>query len=180
LEQKEEKMNTERVGIFKFRGLDMTIIGDDLKSGDNAPEFQVQSIDWTVIHGLEKTKGKVRIIMSLPSLSTDVCDRETRRFNEEATHLNDDIVILAISADLPFTQKSWCSGAGIDRVITLSDHLDGDFGSKYGCYLKEIGILRRAVFVVDRDDKIVYSAYMPVLGEEPNYNEVLDAAKSAL
>jgi thiol peroxidase len=109
-----------------------------------------------------------------------VCDRETRRFNQEATGLDDRIVILTVSMDLPYLLKNWCAAAGVDRVKTLSDHKNADFGQKYGVLLKEQRILRRAVFVVDRNDMVVYSAYMPALGDEPNYPEVLEAAKRAL
>ncbi len=87
--------------------------------------------------------------------------------------------MLTISTDLPPTQKSWCAGAGVSRVQTLSDHMDMDFGIKYGTYLKERRWHRRAVFVVDKNDKLTYVAYMPVNGVEPNYDEVLTAAKAA-
>ncbi len=173
-------MNDERFGAIKFRGQDVTILGKDLKPGDVAPEFSVQSLDWTPIKGLENTQGKVRIITALPSLETDVCDRETRRFNQEAAALGKDIIILAISTDLPFTQKRWCGAAGVEQVTVLSDHMGADFGLKYGCLIKEARILRRAVFVVDRAGKISYAAYMPALGEEPNYAEVLASAKAVL
>jgi thiol peroxidase len=122
----------------------------------------------------------VRIITALPSLETDVCDRETRRFNLEAAALSKDIVILAISTDLPYTQKRWCAAAGVDQVTVLSDHMSTDFGLKYGVLIKEVRVLRRAVFVVDRSGKLTYVAYMPALGIEPNYAEVLDAARAAL
>ena len=173
-------MLTERFGILKFRGQEVTVIGSDLKTGDTAPEFSVQTLDWVTVNGLAHTAGKVRIIGALPSLETDVCDRETRRFNVEAASLSKDIAILAISMDLPFTQKRWCGAAGVDQVMVLSDHWGADFGTKYGCLIKEARILRRAAFVVNRAGKIVYAAYMPALGEEPNYPEVLAAAAAAL
>lgn len=173
-------MITERPGLIKFKGMDVTVLGDDLKPGDDAPEFVVEAQDWTLFAGLEKTAGKVRIIAAVPSLDTDVCDRETRRFNEEAVGLSKDIVILVISTDLPFAQKRWCAAAGIEQVIVLSDHLTTDFGIKYGCLIKETRLLRRAVFVVNQDGKVIYSAYMPSSGVEPVYEEVLAAAKTAL
>jgi thiol peroxidase len=176
----EEKMNEERFGIVKFRGQDVTVLGRDLKAGDLAPEFSVQTLEWATINGLASTQGKVRIISALPSLETDVCDRETRRFNQEAALLGKDIVILAISTDLPFTQKRWCGAAGVDQVTVLSDHMGADFGLKYGCLIKEARILRRAVFVVDRAGKVSYAAYMPALGEEPNYAEALASARAVL
>jgi len=131
-------------------------------------------------NGLAGTAGKVRIITALPSLDTEVCDRETRRFNLEAAALSKDITILAISTDLPYAQKRWCGAAEVDQVTVLSDHMGLDFGTKYGCLIKEARILRRAAFVVDRSGKITYAAYMPALGEEPNYAEVLAAAQAAL
>jgi len=94
--------------------------------------------------------------------------------------LSKDIVIEVISTDLPYTQKSWCGAAGVDQVMVLSDHMTAEFGEKYGCLIKERRILRRAVFVVDRQDKVTYVAYMPALGVEPNYEEVLGAARAAL
>lgn len=173
-------MTTERFGIIKFKGQPVTVLGPDLKPGDDAPEFVVQSLEWLPFNGLADTQGKVRIISALLSLETDVCDRETRRFNQEAAALSKDIAILVISTDLPYTQKRWCGAAGIDQVTVLSDHMSADFGTKYGCLIKEARLLRRAVFVVNRLGKIVYAAYMPVLGEEPNYAEVLAAAQAAL
>jgi thiol peroxidase len=173
-------MTNERVGIIKFAGNDVTVIGPDILVGQKAPEFTVATQDWATFHGIKDTQGKVRIIGSLLSLSTSVCDRETRLFNQEAAQLGDDIVIMAISMDLPFTLKNWCAAAGIDKVIALSDHKEADFGQKYGVFLKEPRFFRRAIFVVDRNDRVVYSAYMPVFGEEPKYAEVLDAARHAL
>jgi thiol peroxidase len=173
-------MPIERLGLLKFAGNDVTVIGPDITVSQKAPEFTVHAQDWSLFRGLKDTKGKVRIIGSLPSLNTSVCDRETRRFNQEAVALDRRIVILTVSMDLPFTIKSWCAAAGIDRVMTLSDHKNAEFGKKYGVLIKEQRILRRAIFVVDQKDTVVYSAYMPALGDEPNYLEVLDAAKRAL
>ena len=124
-------MEIERSGLIKFKGKDVIVIGDDLKLGDIAPEFSGHTVDWSLFRGLEDTKGKVRIVAAVTSLDTEVCDRETRRFNMDATDLNSDIVVLVVSLDLPYAQKRWCGGAGIDRVITLSDHMSGDFGKKY-------------------------------------------------
>jgi thiol peroxidase len=173
-------MATERFGIIKFRGNEVTVIGPDLASGQPAAEFTVQGLDWAPFKGLADTSGKVRIIAAVPSLDTEVCDRETRRFNQEAAALSKDIAILVISMDLPFAQKRWCGAAGVDQVKVLSDHMAGEFGLQYGVLIKEARILRRAVFVVDRAGVITYVAYMPALGEEPNYAEVLAAAQAAL
>jgi thiol peroxidase len=173
-------MASERFGIVKFRGQEVTVLGPDLEPGQPAPEFSAQGLDWAPFSGLADTQGKVRIIAAVPSLDTDVCDRETRRFNQEAAALGKDVVILVVSTDLPFAQKRWCGAAGVDQVTVLSDHMTVDFGLKYGCLIKEARILRRAVFVVNKAGKLTYAAYMPALGEEPDYAAVLAAAKAAL
>ena len=173
-------MILERTGIFQLAGKDATIVGGDIKVGDAAPDFVVHALDWSLARGLGDTAGKVRIIAAVPSLDTATCDRETRRFNQEAAGLDNDIVIEVISTDLPYAQKRWCGAAGVDQVMVLSDHQNAEFGERYGCLIKERRILRRAVFVIDRQDKVAYAAYMPVLGIEPNYEEVLTAARAAL
>lgn len=170
----------ERKGLIKFAGMDQTIVGEDIQVGRKAPNFTIQKNDWTVSKGLKETKRKVRIILSLPSLDTAVCDRETRRFNEEASKLGKGIAVLVVSMDLPVAQKRWCGAAGVENVITVSDTLKADFGKKYGTLMKEVRLLRRAVFVVDRKGIVTYAAYMPTNGDEPNYEEVLAAARAAL
>lgn len=169
-----------RVGLIEIAGKPATVIGSDIVVGQTAPEFTAQANDWSEIKVLAATSGKVRILTSLPSLATSVCDKETRMFNERAAELGEDVRIIAISADLPSSQKNWCSAAGVERVQTVSDHMDMDFGIKYGTYIKERRWHRRAVFVVDKNDKVTYAAYMPTLGMEPNYEEVLAAARAAL
>ena len=173
-------MLMERTGIFQLAGKDATIVGNDIKASQAAPDFKVHALDWSIVNGLADTAGKVRILAAVPSLETDTCDRETRRFNQEASALGRDIVIEVVSTDLPYTQKRWCGAAAIEQVMVLSDHITAEFGEKYGCLIKERRILRRAVFVVDRQDIVVYAAYMPALGVEPNYEEVLAAARAAL
>jgi thiol peroxidase len=173
-------MVTERTGLIKVGGKDATVIGDDLRVGDPAPEFTVHAQDWASVQVLADTRGKVRVLTALPSLDTEVCDRETRRFNEEAAALGADVLIFAISTDLPYALKRWCGAAGVDRVRAVSDHMTAAFGERYGCLIKERRILRRAVFVVDRSDRIAYAAYMPALGDEPDYEAVLAAARAAL
>jgi thioredoxin-dependent peroxiredoxin len=170
----------ERKGIVQFHGTDVTIVGEDIHVGQQAPEFTAHSADWEEVKVLESTLGKVRVIGSMLSFSTSVCDRETRRFNQEAAALGSEVAILMLTMDLPFTLKNWCAAAGVDQVITLSDHLTGEFGQKYGTLIKEFRFLRRAIFVVDRDGKVLYAAYMPVLGDEPDYAQVLETVKKAL
>ncbi|MEX1071472.1 MAG: thiol peroxidase [Anaerolineales bacterium] len=170
----------ERSGLLQIAGKDVTVIGPDLQVGQKAPEFRLQAQDWSMVDVLDSTKGKVRIIAAVPSMNTRVCDVETKRFNQEAATLDPNIVILTVSTDLPYSLKNWCAANGVDKVQLLSDAYDTNFGEKYGTLVKERRILRRAVFVVDKDGKVVYVDYMPVLGEQPNYEEVLAAAKEAL
>lgn len=170
----------ERKGLLQIAGNDVTVIGPDLKVGDTAPEFNATAQDWSTMNVLEATKGKVRIIAALPSLNTSVCDTETRRFNQEAASLDPNIAIVTVSTDLPYTIKNYCAASGIDKVMPVSDHADGNFGEKYGTLVKERRIHRRAIFVVDKAGKVTYADYMPALGDQPNYEEVLAAAKEAL
>jgi thiol peroxidase len=170
----------ERKGLLQVGGKEATIIGADIEVGQQAHHFTAHTNDWQMIDVLDTTTGKVRIIAAVPSLETSVCDRETRRFNEEAAALDEDIVIVTISTDLPYTQKRWCGAAGIDQVLVVSDHYDVSFGEKYGCLVKERRTLRRAVFVVDRNGIVTFADYMPELGMEPDYAAVLAAAKQAL
>ena len=121
-------MTMERKGVMQLGGKAATIIGKDLQVGDKAPTFTVQKQDWTQVEMLEATKGKVRIIAAVPSLQTGVCDRETRRFNQEAASLDDGIVVITISADLPYSQANWCGAAGIENIEVVSDHLAAEFG----------------------------------------------------
>ena len=173
-------MVVERKGLIKFRGQDVTIVGDDIRVGDQAQEFSVLTMDWTWMNALEDTQGKVRIVGSLPSLNTAVCDRETKRFNSEAGSLGGDVAILMVSMDLPWTLNQWCAAAGVDQVTTLSDHKNLEFGKKYGVLIKELRIFRRAAFVLDRSGEVVYVEYTPSLGDEPDYSLVLEAARNAL
>ena len=170
----------ERTGLLQLAGKDATIIGPDITVGQQAPEFTAQAQDWTFIRPLEATQGKVRIIAAMPSLATGVCDAETRRFNQEAASLSDDIAIIGVTTDLPYLLKNWCEAAGVDKVMVVSDHYDTNFGASYGTLVKERRILRRAVFVINKEGKVVYVAYMPTLGDQPNYEEVLAVAKAAL
>jgi thiol peroxidase len=173
-------MTTVRNDFFKIGENFATILGDDVKVGQAAPEFTSVVPGWGTVNPLQESKGKVIILSSVPSLDTDVCDRETRRFNEEAAKLGDDIIIYTISTDTPMAQKRWCGAAGVDKVKVVSDMVETDFGLKYGLVIKERRYLRRAVFIVGRDGKLVYVNYLPVLGEEPNYDEVVNAARAAL
>lgn len=173
-------MPTERNDFFKIGEKFAIILGDDVKVGDAAPEFTSVVPGWAPVKPLEESRGKVIILSAVPSLDTEVCDRETRRFNEEASKLSDDIVIYTISTDFPMAQKRWCGAAGVDKVKVVSDVLETEFGIKYGTLIKDRRYLRRSVFIVGRDGKLTYVSYLPTLGQEPDYDEVIAEAKKAL
>jgi thiol peroxidase len=160
-----------------FKGNPVTILGNEVKVGDQAPNFTVLANDLSP-YTLDNTKGTVRIISVVPSLDTGVCDAQTRRFNEEAAKL-EGVNILTISVDLPFAQSRWCGAAGIDKVKTLSDHRDLSFGMAYGVVIKELRLLARAVFVIDSNDKVTYVEYVPEVTSHPNYEAAIEAAKAA-
>jgi len=173
-------MPTIRNDFFKLGDKFATVIGDDVKVGDPAPEFTSMVTGWKPVNPLQESKGKVIILCAVPSIDTETCDIETRRFNQEAADLSEDIVIYTVSTDFPFAQKRWCGASGVDRVKLVSDVLEAEFGEKYGLLIKERRFFRRAVFIVGRDGKLIYVNYLPVLGEQPNYDEVIAAAKAAL
>jgi thiol peroxidase len=166
----------ERTGITSFKGNPVTLLGPEIKIGDRAPDFRLVDTSLAAVN-LADFKGKVKIISAVPSLDTPVCDTETRRFNQEAAALGDDIVVLTVSLDLPFAQKRWCAAAGIDRVRTLSDYMDRSFGLAYGVLVKELMLLSRSVFVVDAADVVRYIQHVPEITTEPDYAAVLDAAR---
>jgi len=168
------KKMKERTGMVTMKGNPLTLVGVELKVGDAAPDFEVLDNDLSPVK-LSSFRGKVCIISSVPSLDTPVCDMETRRFNEEAGKLGADVAILTISVDLPFAQKRWCGAAGVDKVVTLSDHREAAFGEAYGVLIKELRLLARAVFVVDQGGTIQYIQLVKELTEEPDYDAVLKA-----
>ena len=170
---------SERTGIITFKGNPFTLLGPELKVGDKAPDFAVVDNGLAVVT-LASSAGKIRIISAVPSLDTQVCDSETRRFNQEAAGLPGDVLVLTISLDLPFAQKRWCGAAGIDRVITLSDYRERSFGQNYGVLIKELLLLTRAIFVVDAQDVIRYIQIVPEVTSEPDYAAVVAAAKALL
>ncbi len=180
------KTPPERFGVIEVGGKPATVIGEEVEVGQKAPHFKAQvgswlGLDtWAEVDPLDSTRGLVRILAAVPSLDTSTCDMETRRFNTEAANLSEAVRIITISTDLPVAQKRWCGAAQVDRVVAVSDHIAGEFGLKYGALIKERRWLRRAVFVVDQDDVIRYAAYMPKLGDQPDYDAVIAAARQVL
>lgn len=169
-------MSQERTGVATIKGNPLTLIGPELKVGDKAPDATV-NVNLVEQAQLSKYDGKVKLISVVPSLDTGVCDAQTRRFNEEAAGLGDDVTILTISMDLPPAQARWCGAAGIDKVIVVSDHNQADFGEKYGVLVKELRLDMRAVFVIDKSNTIQYVEVLKELTEHPNYESALAAVK---
>lgn len=169
----------ERQGLTTFKGGPMTLLGPELKVGDKAPDFKAVD-NGMQLATLDSYHGKIKIISSVPSLDTPVCDMETRRFNEEAGKLPDNVVVLTISMDLPFAQKRWCAAAGVEKVKTLSDYQSRSFGLAYGVVMKELQLLARAVFLVDDQDIVRYIEIVPEVTKEPDYDRVMNAVKALL
>lgn len=168
----------ERAGAVTMKGNAVTLVGPRIQAGMNAPAFRVVDTDLKE-RTLDDYRGNVLLIAAVPSLDTGVCDAETRRFNQEATGFGPDVRVLTISMDLPFAQKRWCGAAGIDRVITLSDHREASFGTAYGTLIKELRLLARAVFVVDRTGKVTYVEYVPEVTAHPQYEAAVQAVRQA-
>jgi len=168
----------ERAGATTLRGNPLTVVGPELKPGDKAPDFKAVDDSLKALD-LAGTGSGVRIFSVVPSLDTPVCDAQTRRFNEEAGKLPD-VKIYTFSMDLPFAQKRWCGAFGIDHVKMVSDHRDASFGQAYGTLIKDLRILSRAIFVVDKSNTIRYVEYVKEVGEHPSYDAALAAAKSAV
>jgi len=168
-------MVQERHGVVTFRGNPLTLLGPDLQVGEKAPDFKVVDTDLNPV-SLQDFAGKFILISVTPSLDTPVCDMQGRKFNELAAGLSDDVVVLNISVDLPFAQKRWCGANNIDRIKVLSDYQERDFGLKYGVLIKELKLLARSVWVIDKEGIIRYKQIVPEVTNEPDY----DAAMAAL
>lgn len=172
-------MTQERTGAATFKGNPLTLIGPELKVGDPAPDFRLNKSLLEEV-SLRDFAGKIKLISVVPSLDTGVCDAQTRRFNEEAGKLGDQVVVLTVSVDLPFAQARWCGAAGVDKVVTLSDYKTNSFGEAYGVLIKEFRLDMRAVFVVDANDTIRYVQIVPEMTEHPDYDAALAAVKELL
>ncbi len=169
----------ERQNAVTLKGNPLTLIGDEVKTGQKAPDFKVLDNDLKEVT-LSAVKDKIKIIASVPSLDTPICDLQIKRFNDEATGLSKDVVIIFVSMDLPFAQKRFCQAYDIKKVKTFSDHRDAAFGLNYGVLIKELRLLTRALFVVDKSDTVRYVEYVKEIGSHPNYEAVLAAVKTLL
>ncbi|MCZ7586163.1 MAG: thiol peroxidase [Deltaproteobacteria bacterium] len=167
-----------KIGTVTSRGNALSLVGTEVSVGDAAPDFTLYTNDMKPAK-LSDYAGKTLLVATVPSLDTGVCDKETRRFNEEAAALGDGVQVLTVSHDLPFAQKRWCGAAGVDRVQTLSAYRGPEFGQNWGVLVEEIHLLARAVFVVGPDGKIAYKQIVPEITEEPDYAAAIAAAKAA-
>ncbi|MBU1205836.1 MAG: thiol peroxidase [Proteobacteria bacterium] len=169
----------ERPGLVTFKSNPLTLLGEEVKVGDKAPNFKV--LDNSVQTAtLDSYQGKIKVFTTVPSLDTPVCNTETRRFNQEAEKLPENVAILTISMDLPFAQERWCAAAGVEKVKTFSDYRDHSFGLAYGVLVKELKLLARAVFIIDDQDIIRYVELVPEIAQEPDYDRILNAVRALL
>jgi thiol peroxidase len=160
-----------------MKGSPMTLLGEEVKGGDTAPDFECIDINMNTVR-LNDSAGKLRLISVVPSLDTSVCDLQTQRFEKEASEVSGDIVIYTISMDLPFAQKRYCGAHNISILKTLSDHRLASFGVNYGVLIKELRLLARSIFIIDRTDKVSYVEYVKEMGSHPDYDKALKALKS--
>lgn len=158
----------------KANGKPVALLGNQIKVGQQAPDFRVVDDKFRV-----KTKhdfaGKPVLVSAVTSLDTGVCSLQTKRFNDAMEELPQDVEIITISADLPFAQKRFCQAENIERIITYSDSVWREFGMNYGLLIKDMGLLARAVFVISPDNEVVYKEIVSELSEQPNYDAALAA-----
>lgn len=167
----------ERKGITTMKGNPMTLVGPELKAGDKAPDFTV--LDQAMApKSLKDFEGKFKVISVTPSLDTPVCDLQIHWFNEDAANQPADVAVLNISMDLPFAIRRFCATGGIDRTEALSDHRDASFGTNWGVLMKELRLLARSIFVVDKENVIRYVQIVPEQTTEPDYEAALTALKA--
>lgn len=169
----------KRTDVVTFAGGPVTLVGPEVKVGQAAPDFTLLD-NGLAPKTLKDFAGKVKVISVVPSLDTGVCDAQTRWFNQDATKLSDDVVVLTVSMDLPFAQKRWCGAAGVENVVTLSDHKDASFGENYGFLIEELRLLTRGVVVIDKNDKVTYVEYVPEVTHAVNFDATIEAIKAAL
>ena len=167
---------SERANAITLKGNPMTLLGNELKVGDAAPDATLVANDLSEVK-ISSYKGKKMIISAMPSIDTPVCDVEGKRFNKEAVGLKD-VVVLNVTVDLPFAQKRWCGALESNSMVTLSDYRYGSFGENYGVLIKGLKLLARCVFVVDAAGKIRHIDLVKEVSTEPNYEAVLSAVKA--
>lgn len=169
---------TETVGLVVAGGKPITLLGKQVYVGEQAPNFKVVNDRFSPVT-LTDFSNKTILISVVPSLDTGVCSLQTKRFNEEVSNLPADVAILTISNDLPFAQKRFCATEGVENLKVLSDSVWRDFGTKYGLIIKDMGLLSRAIFVIDNTGKIAYKELVADISTHPDYDSALNAVKKA-
>ena len=160
-----------------MKGNAINLTGNTVEIGSSAPDVTLTANDLSDFQ-LSSLKGKKVILSVVPSLDTGICDLQTKRFNQEAEKLGDDVAVVTISTDLPFAQARWCGASDSKAIQTLSDHKTTAFGQAYGVLIENLRILTRAIFVVDADGVLQYKQIVPEVTTEPNYEEVLQAVNN--
>lgn len=159
-----------------FGQVERAVQGDMVSVGSKAPDFSLIANDFST-RTLADYEGKVKILSVVPSLDTGLCSTQTNRFNQEVAALGDDVIVLAISADLPFAQARWCGAEGAENVEMLSTHKDMKFSDDYGTYLLDLRLNQRSAFVLDKDNVVQYAQYMPITSHEVDYDAVIAKAR---
>ena len=168
----------EREGLVTVHGRPVVLLGCDTKVGDAAPDFRVVDAQFQPVR-LSSFKGKPCLISAVPSLDTGVCALQTKRFNDEIRDLPPGVIVMTISADLPFAQKRFCEAEKVDRILVLSDHVWHEFGLSYGVLIKDMGLLARSIFVVGRNGHVAYREIVDELTNHPDYDAALAAIRKA-
>lgn len=177
LAQQSETINTIDAGKVTAQGKPVTLLGKGVKVGDSAPDFRTVNAQFEP-RSLNDYQGKAVLLSVVPSLDTGVCSIQTKHFNEKVASEFPQVAMLTVSTDLPFAQKRYCAAEGIDKLETLSDAVWRDFGEQYGLLIKDMGLLSRAVLVLDKDHKVIYKQLVSDLSKEPNYDHAIRALNS--
>ena len=159
-----------------FAGDKVTLLGNQVKAGDKAPAFKATKNDLSEFNS-EDLKGKVVVYSVAPSLDTDVCALQAKKFNKDALELSDDVSIVTITEDLPFAQARFCSNEDIKNLEMVSDYKEREFGEKYGFLIDELKLLARGIVVVDKEGVIQYVEYVPEVTHEVNFETALEEVK---
>ena len=160
----------------KWDGQVLALAGKEIKVGDTAPDATLVARDLTA-KKLSDWDGQIKVLLAMPSMDTPVCQSQVRQFNKDAVDFADDVVVIALSTDLPFAQERFCAAEGLDRVVTLSDHKTAEFGEKYGYLIPDLRLFSRGVVIVDRDNVVRYIEYVPEANDQVDFAKALEALK---
>ncbi len=164
-----------------FLGTPQHLVGTPPEAGQKAPDFTTHifaGAEGLAPVTLGSLPAKARLISVVPSVDTGVCSKQTKTFNEALGALGDSVAAYTVSMDLPFAQSRYCGAEGIESMQTVSDFRDRSFGTNWGLLVEELGLLARAVYVVDKDDTIVHAEVMDEMTHEPDYDAAMAALKS--